>query len=249
MCLLLGTWPTTQACALPGNRASNPLVHRSALNPLSHTSQGPKCALKNKYAKEVLKKQKEVGISKAHRNQPGRAPTGKIYSYQQNWIIIQNINVYKFMLIKNKWINMGEESNFTHRRISNHLCGYCPLRKVEFIPFHPLMWAEFKNSVWAWHWQLGTGSHGGRPAGHPVYLTLCGPSGSSALAGCTGGPSRDLLHALGSGGAPCPGSCGGASRSRQLLVCDWSEAGVVMPACVKKEKELLWVGIVYGKGK
>ena len=39
-CLQLGTWPKTQACALTGNRTSNPLVHRPALNPLSHTSQG-----------------------------------------------------------------------------------------------------------------------------------------------------------------------------------------------------------------
>ena len=37
---LLGTWPTTQACALIGNRTGNPLVHRPVLNPLSHTSQG-----------------------------------------------------------------------------------------------------------------------------------------------------------------------------------------------------------------
>ena len=37
---LLGTWPATQACALTGNLTSNPLVHRPALSPLSHTSQG-----------------------------------------------------------------------------------------------------------------------------------------------------------------------------------------------------------------
>ena len=35
----LGTWPTTQACALTGNRTSNPSVHRPTLNPLSYTSQ------------------------------------------------------------------------------------------------------------------------------------------------------------------------------------------------------------------
>ena len=35
----LGTWPATQAHALTGNRTSDPLVHRPALNPLSHTSQ------------------------------------------------------------------------------------------------------------------------------------------------------------------------------------------------------------------
>ena len=36
---LLGTWLITWACALNGNRIGNPLVHRRALNPLSHTSQ------------------------------------------------------------------------------------------------------------------------------------------------------------------------------------------------------------------
>ena len=40
MHLILGTWPTTQACAMTGNRTSNPLVHSLALSPLSHTSQG-----------------------------------------------------------------------------------------------------------------------------------------------------------------------------------------------------------------
>ena len=37
---LLGTWHTTQACAPMRNPTSNALVHRLALNPLSHTSQG-----------------------------------------------------------------------------------------------------------------------------------------------------------------------------------------------------------------
>ena len=40
-CLLLGTWPATQACALTGNQTGDPLVHKPALNPLSYTSQGP----------------------------------------------------------------------------------------------------------------------------------------------------------------------------------------------------------------
>ena len=39
-CPLLGTWSTTQACALTENRTSNPFVHRTVLNLLSHTSQG-----------------------------------------------------------------------------------------------------------------------------------------------------------------------------------------------------------------
>ena len=39
-CPLLGTWPATQACTLTGNQTGNPLVHRLALNPLSHTSKG-----------------------------------------------------------------------------------------------------------------------------------------------------------------------------------------------------------------
>ena len=39
-CPLLGAWPATQACALTGNQTNDPLVHRPALNPLGHTSQG-----------------------------------------------------------------------------------------------------------------------------------------------------------------------------------------------------------------
>ena len=34
------TWPATQACALTVNQTSDPLVHRLALSPLSHSSQG-----------------------------------------------------------------------------------------------------------------------------------------------------------------------------------------------------------------
>ena len=37
---LLRMWHATQACALTGNQTGDPLVHRLALNPLSHTSQG-----------------------------------------------------------------------------------------------------------------------------------------------------------------------------------------------------------------
>ena len=35
----LGAWPATQAHALTGNRTSNLLVRRPAINPLSHTNQ------------------------------------------------------------------------------------------------------------------------------------------------------------------------------------------------------------------
>ena len=35
-----GTWPASQSCALTGNWTSDLLVHRLALNPLSHSSQG-----------------------------------------------------------------------------------------------------------------------------------------------------------------------------------------------------------------
>ena len=39
-CPLLGTSPSNQECALTGNRTSDPLVLRPALNLLGHTSQG-----------------------------------------------------------------------------------------------------------------------------------------------------------------------------------------------------------------
>ena len=41
VCSLLGTQPTTQACALTRNRTGDPFLCRPALNPLSHSSQGP----------------------------------------------------------------------------------------------------------------------------------------------------------------------------------------------------------------
>ena len=48
MNLPLRTWPTTQAHSLTGNQTGNPLVHRLALNPLSHTSQGRMWVLSEK---------------------------------------------------------------------------------------------------------------------------------------------------------------------------------------------------------
>ncbi|KAF6073442.1 hypothetical protein HJG60_009566 [Phyllostomus discolor] len=39
---LLGTWPAAQVCALTRSRKDGLLVHRLALNPLYHTSQGSK---------------------------------------------------------------------------------------------------------------------------------------------------------------------------------------------------------------
>ena len=39
-CHPFGTGPATQVCAFTGNQTRDPLVHRPALNPISHTSQG-----------------------------------------------------------------------------------------------------------------------------------------------------------------------------------------------------------------
>ena len=39
-CPLLGNWPATQACSPTGNQTCDLWVHRPALSPLSHTSQG-----------------------------------------------------------------------------------------------------------------------------------------------------------------------------------------------------------------
>ena len=44
-----GTWPATQECALTGNQTGDSLIHRPALNPLRHTSQGSHVMLKQSY--------------------------------------------------------------------------------------------------------------------------------------------------------------------------------------------------------
>ena len=70
---LLGTWPATRACALTGNWSGDPLVRRSALNALSHTSQG---------------KMWYIYIIKYHliitRNE--------VLLYDTTWIVFMNIN-------------------------------------------------------------------------------------------------------------------------------------------------------------
>ena len=43
MCPLLGTWPAAQACALTGTPASDPLVHRPAVNLLSTPARAQCC--------------------------------------------------------------------------------------------------------------------------------------------------------------------------------------------------------------
>ena len=58
MLFLLGTWPTTQACALTGNRTGDLLVHRPVLNPLSHTSHGIK---KRFYKMKIWQREMENG--------------------------------------------------------------------------------------------------------------------------------------------------------------------------------------------
>ena len=49
-----GPCPVTQACALTGNRTGHPLVHRPALNPLNHTSQGPFTLIFNLYHVDLM---------------------------------------------------------------------------------------------------------------------------------------------------------------------------------------------------
>ena len=58
----LGTQPITQACALTGNRTSNPLVLRPALNPLSCTSQGSFLFLKKMY-RLTWERERNIGLS------------------------------------------------------------------------------------------------------------------------------------------------------------------------------------------
>ena len=74
-----GTWPTTQACALTGNRTHDLPVCRLALNPLSHTSQGqcfPRCALENLKARHKTGK-KDSQVKRSHTHRPCPPPQGQ----------------------------------------------------------------------------------------------------------------------------------------------------------------------------
>ena len=58
----LGTWPTTQACALTGSQTRG-LVLRRALNPQSHVSQGWRWILKHAKTKKCSLLNVEMGKS------------------------------------------------------------------------------------------------------------------------------------------------------------------------------------------
>ena len=62
VCPLPGTLPATQSCDLTGNRTSNPLLHRSALNPLSYTSQGSMKILKGNVLVGKARQMKESRV-------------------------------------------------------------------------------------------------------------------------------------------------------------------------------------------
>lgn len=62
--------------------------------------------IKNKYAKEVLIKQKSVDTSKEHRSKPERAPTGESYNLRNkvdSVVLGYNpkckINIHEFIMI------------------------------------------------------------------------------------------------------------------------------------------------------
>ena len=67
--------PPIQACVLTGNRTSDLLVHRPALNPLSHTSQSESCDVtkRRKCGREEVwnKAEDEAGSGFANFDEPG----------------------------------------------------------------------------------------------------------------------------------------------------------------------------------
>ena len=65
-CSPLGTWPATQACVLTGNRTSDSLLYRLALNPLSHTSQGSKGPHLIQYMHFLLSRRLALTFEKEH---------------------------------------------------------------------------------------------------------------------------------------------------------------------------------------
>ena len=59
----LGIQAATQICALTRNQTSDPLVHRPALNPLSHTSQGSRWEFLKAWTREEAKELKYIRCS------------------------------------------------------------------------------------------------------------------------------------------------------------------------------------------
>ena len=82
----LRTWPSTQACALTGNRTCNLSVCRPALSPLSHTVQGPTALLSadpmvRPHGGHPLNSCGWVGRTKLFRSLASRLPLSLVCSF------------------------------------------------------------------------------------------------------------------------------------------------------------------------
>ena len=101
-----GAWPTTQACALTGNRTGNPLVCRPRLNPLSHTSPGPAPTF---LVVEIAGSMPYlVPFISARRGLPG----------------LKDKNLWSLSYLMNEW---------STRRHCAHLFQMCPLASLMFV--------------------------------------------------------------------------------------------------------------------
>ena len=78
---LLGTWPTTQAHALTVNQTGDPLVHKLALNPLSHTIQSLSLVVFELQKKSFPKFLESLASEATAFRQPSLSSTSQVLAY------------------------------------------------------------------------------------------------------------------------------------------------------------------------
>ena len=102
----LGTWPTTQACALAGNWTSNPSIHRLVLSLLSHTSWADAleiiCYCLEQIKLKTNKTKHFRNILKYH----GEAPSDQLCQNLLDWNLGTNIKKKKKVPEWFKYANM-----------------------------------------------------------------------------------------------------------------------------------------------
>ena len=105
---LLGTGLTTQACALMGNQTSYLVVHRPALNSLSHTSQGNFFIVSRSQKEHAYTKQNSLFIWNSN--------------LTEQYCILGGIPTQKSKHLPSPWQPFGKLAPGTTWSLGSHIC-------------------------------------------------------------------------------------------------------------------------------
>ena len=127
---LLGTWSTTQACALTGNQTDDPSVLYLALNPLSHTSQGRTCSLVSKQPKVLSSHYIPAGLMAPLPGSLSWFPLVEVASLYRNFLWLLGSEHILRRARSEGYMGFISASSFVH----SFICAFLPSLNSYWVP-------------------------------------------------------------------------------------------------------------------